>query len=182
MKWIPHYRDLMLFEGDIVDLLPRIRSVQQNSSWPPGWSLTWVDRETKREDITKIQDLQKLSGLSPLPGPFIRGLQTPVSTAVLSNGAGEILGSAVIQDLSPTAARYHCAAMLLCNCLRSDVRGRGFAHLLTAARLTCAVDRYGTRKFYAEVATGNVPSLRVMRRWGLSPHPSEGFILVWIPE
>ena len=62
------YRDLMLFEGDIVDLLPRIRSVQQNSSWPPGWSLTWVDRETKREDITNRSHRPRLRPpIAPAP-------------------------------------------------------------------------------------------------------------------
>lgn len=171
-----------IYFGEAPRVTEKISLVCDEKRFPEGWNLKKIDSSTNSEVIKEIQNLYSVSGLSPLPGSFIKGETERCTTFVLFDEVKSVMGCATVQDLSEVdnlySDRWNESVMIVGLCLHKNARGMGLSSLLNAECLLYGINHYGARYVYELIESGNVASFRMSERCGLVLDKEEGFAFI----
>ena len=135
---------------------------------PDSWSFTATEQPTDSE-ITRIQELNVETGVSPYPAYYSRGGAVPIVTVCLVDERGDLVATASATD------RHHLASRLAQTCFAGMVsvspghRGKGLGKLVNARMLMESLDRFAWRQVHEQAAPDNVPSRAMIEGCGLRP-------------
>ena len=160
------------------DFLPRAVARLENSQLPFALNCKVLRSDARHNDIRSIQELNRLVGLTPLPGAFLRGHHGNVVTLVLTDKAGRLAASATVVGLGNVGANYSDTAILVGVSVAPEVQGNGLGSHLTAGSLLAARNLLGARKVIAVVHPANEVALRTNASLGLQPR--SGFVARYV--
>jgi GNAT superfamily N-acetyltransferase len=192
--------DLALYAAAASDVRAAAAGLERARPLPRGWMLAEIPEGASPEAVRAVQEIQAASGVTPLPGWYLRGADGRAVTLVLRDGAGAVVGAATAcVALGPGEAAPGGGQLDLLNgsgagkgeggdlpsftgmpvslCIRPDARGQGHAPVLGGAALRAACERFGLRRFYAVIGARDEAAIRVATRCGFTPHPTEGVVL-----
>jgi hypothetical protein len=172
---------LQLVRGEKPRVLDKLSRLDYGRRLPPGWTLEGLDASSPAALVSTLQQLYLSSGITPLPGGFIRGVGVQAHTLVLYDERKDVVGCATVQSLSGCDSAFDAAAMVLGVCLRSDARGRGLSLPLNGAALTYGIEKFDACRVYELIEEGNRPSLRMNEACGLEPDNTDGFVFASVP-
>lgn len=171
-----------IYFGEASHIKEKTTILREERNFPQGWHLETIDISTASSIIRKIQQLYSASGISPLPGSFIKGEFNRCKTFVLFDEAKNIMGCSTVQDLSgvknPYSNRWNESIMIVGLCLDKNARGMGLSSLLNAECLLYGINHYNAHYVYELIESGNTPSFRMSERCGLTLDETEGFAFV----
>jgi hypothetical protein len=167
---------LHLVCGERARVLERVEAIVGSRGLPPGWTFGGVDTAAPSKLVKSIQSLHRETGVTPLPGGFVRGEGVEAHTVVLYDARGATAGCATVQNLSGRDSSFDGAAMVLGVCLRADARGRGLSPLLNGLALSHGLREFDAARVYELIEEGNLPSLRMNEACGLETIHTDGFV------
>ena len=155
---------LSVMAGFATAVLPSCVRNIQTQGLAEGWKFIRIDHCSSRELVRNTQNLQRASGITPLPGWHLRGLELPVLSLALVNNHGVPVGAGSIQDLETEGPR---SAMGLGICIAHAWQRRGLGVLLNSRLLAAGLQEFGWNRVVEIVDEPAGGSLRMNERCGL---------------
>lgn len=157
---------LTLMTGATPDVLPCCLRNIDAIGLQKGMSLVHIDGRSSRGLVRELQALQSTSGVTPLPGWFMRGVELSVLTLAILDSHGTPIGTGSIESIGGIG-RHASAAMGLAICVSSSHRGRGFGTLLNSRLLATGLPKFNAEFIQEIVDDVAGSSQRMNERCGL---------------
>ncbi|MBZ9935839.1 GNAT family N-acetyltransferase [Mesorhizobium sp. BR1-1-16] len=169
---------LSVLSGAANDVLAQSEALAGRSSLPGGMTVISVAEGLSDEEAARIQAMQLMGGLVPMPGEAISDPRA--GGIVLRDSSAEIIGFA---SQLPLASGGQRQGLYLVNGVVIDPawRGRGLGSWLTAMAMTRSRNS-DAATFLSSVDVDNGPSVAMQRGCGLRLVGSQAFLFARVSE
>lgn len=160
---------LTLMTGAAAPVLAACLRIFRDGRLEDGLRFVPIGSHSPAALVRALQELQAASGVTALPGWYLRGLELPVSTVAVVEPHGACIGVGSIQCIGRAGGAL--SAMGLGICLSQKHRGSGLGTLLNSHLLTAGLTRFESERVHEIVEDPAGGSRRMNERCGLVADP-----------